>query len=113
MPGFRLSVGDTARTPAQGVATEVFAIRAYPAREDMASLQYSTACGFQTHPSHGAANDPRQSSQRNRSEGDQGKSRENAHDLEQTRSKTGFGTIGERSGPRPTHHEKGSIMTVL
>ncbi|MCL1480019.1 MAG: hypothetical protein MH213_01190 [Marinobacter sp.] len=60
----------------------------------------------------GAADDPRQSSRRNPGGGDNGTSRENVRDFQQIQSKTGFGTPGEHSDPRPTHREKGSIIIV-
>lgn len=99
-------------TPAQTEATGGFAIRAYSAREEVIWPKYPKAGDFQMHPAHEAADDPRQSSRRNPSEGDQGTNRENARDFQQIQSKTGFGTPGEHSDPRPTHREKGSIIIV-
>ncbi len=98
--GFRLLEGDTTRTTAQVEAMAAAVIRAYPARKEVALLQYSKARGFQTHPAHGAADDPSQSSRRNTRGGDQETSRENAHDPQQIRSETGSVTPGEHSGPR-------------
>ena len=97
-------------TPAQTEATGGFAIRAYSAREEVIWPKYPKAGGFQTHPAHEATDDPRQSSRRNPSEGDQGTNRENARDFQQTRSKAGFGTPREHSDLRPTRRDKGSII---